>query len=112
MRCSIRLFRRDWRQQLLVLALLTLAVAATIVGIAIGTTATSSVQAELGSASHLITLDGHASKLSEDLDAARAAFGTIEVISHQDVVVPGSVAPLDLRDQDPHGPFAIRRCAS
>ncbi|MCU1501666.1 MAG: hypothetical protein JWM12_1020 [Ilumatobacteraceae bacterium] len=104
-RWSVRLFRREWRQQLLVLSLLTLAVAATIVGIAIGANATTTVQAELGSASHLLTIDGHASKLSEDLDAARAAFGTIEVISHQDVVVPGSVAPLDLRDQDPHGAF-------
>ena len=105
LRWSVRLFRRDWRQQLLVLTLLTLAVAATIVGIAIGTNATSTMQAELGSANQLITIDGHADKLAEDLDAARAAFGTIEVISHQDVVVPGSVAPVDLRDQDPHGAF-------
>ena len=105
-RWSIRLFRRDWRQQLLVLSLLTLAVAATIVGIAIGTNATSTVQAELGSASHLLTIEGHAPKLSADLDAARSAFGTIEVINHQNVAVPGSVAPLDLRDQDPHGAFA------
>lgn len=104
-RWSIRLFRREWRQQLLVLSLLTLAVAATIVGIAVGTNATTSMQAELGSASQLITIDGNPPRLAEDLDAARVAFGTIEVVEHQNVAVPGSVAPLDLRDQDPHGTF-------
>ena len=44
-RWAWRLFRREWRQQLLVLALLTLAVAATTAGLAVAATATPPAEA-------------------------------------------------------------------
>ena len=105
LRWAVRLFRREWRQQLLVLALLTVAVAATIGGIALAVNASPSQAAELGSANHILTLDGSTPRLAEDIAAARSAFGAAEPIAHQRLAVPGSVIALDVRDQDPAGVF-------
>src|SRR5207248_2386867 len=52
-RWAWRLFRREWRQQVLVLALLTVAVAATILGAAIGTNTPPPSNAGYGTADHL-----------------------------------------------------------
>jgi hypothetical protein len=41
--------------------------------------------------------------VSADIAAARQAFGTVEAIEHENIRVPGSVNPVDLRAQDPHG---------
>src|SRR6185437_12494505 len=40
-----------------------------------------------------------------DRAAAAQRFGTVEAIAHVNVPVPGSVTPVDLRAQDPHGVF-------
>lgn len=58
-RWAWRLFRREWRQQLLVLALLAVAVSATILGAAVATNTPSSPNAAtFGTANHLVTLPG------------------------------------------------------
>src|SRR2546422_700324 len=101
------LFRGEWRQQLLGLALLTLALAGTAVGSGLAaTSAASSLGSTFGTADHLITLSGSSPDLAADIAAARRAFGTVEVIEHQKVAVPGSTNPIDLREQDPHGAFS------
>ena len=41
-----------------------------------------------------------------DIAAARQRFGTVEAITHEGVPVPGSITPVDLRAQDPHGAFS------
>jgi putative ABC transport system permease protein len=64
-----------------VLALLTLAVAATTVGLGLVVNVQSS-------------------------DQAKQALGIVEAIEHEDVAVPGSVTAVDLRAQDPHGVFS------
>ena len=46
-RWAVRLLRREWRQQLLILALITVAVGATVVGSAVATTTPSPVTAVL-----------------------------------------------------------------
>ena len=102
-RWAWRLFRREWRQQVLVLALVMLAVAATVVGVAFGSNAVRSPDSTFGTANSLMTFPGsdHA-----DITAARQAFGTIEEIAHQTIAIPGSLDSLDLRAQDPNGKFA------
>jgi putative ABC transport system permease protein len=100
-RWAWRLFRREWRQQLLVLALLTLAVVATTVGVAMAVNVPPSDKSTLGTANHLITVSGSASNLAADVAAAQQWFGTVDVIAHQQVAIPGSVATLDVRDQSP-----------
>jgi putative ABC transport system permease protein len=103
-RWAWRLFRREWRQQLLVLALLTVAVAVTILGAAVGTNAPSSPDAAFGTASHLVTLPGADPHLAADIGAIRKRFGTVDVIENQKIA-SGSVSTVDLRAQDRSGRY-------
>ena len=106
------MFRREWRQQLLVLALLTVAVAAAIASVTIAYNSGSADDAEFGSANHLLRLDGvDPSRLEAGLAAIRERFGTIDVIGHRSLAVPGSVDPVDFRSQDPRGPYGGTRLA-
>ena len=52
------MFRREWRQQILVTALLTVAVAAAIGSVTIAYNSDAADDAEHGSASHLLRFDG------------------------------------------------------
>jgi putative ABC transport system permease protein len=106
-RWAWRLFRREWKRQALILILLTLAVAATTMGLAVvSNVAQLKADPVFGTANTVITASDPGSSLSADLAAARSQFGTIDVIEHQAIPVPGSVANVDLRAADPNGPFA------
>ena len=110
-----RMFRRDWRQQLLVVTLLTVAVTAAIGSITIASNAVPADDSDFGSANLLLTFDGSDPRgLEAGLDAARRSFGTIEVIGHRSVPVPGDVEKVDYRSQTPEGSYgtdllALRR---
>jgi putative ABC transport system permease protein len=110
-----RMFRREWRQQLLVVALLTVAVTAAIGSITIVYNTAPADNAEHGSANYLLWFDGSRPEtLEAELASTERQFGTIERIGHRSVAVPGSVETLDFRAQDPHGAFgsellAVRR---
>jgi putative ABC transport system permease protein len=106
MRWAWRMFRREWRQQLLVLALLTVAIAATTVGAGLATNAAPSLASTFGTANRLITLSGSDANLAADIATAKQGFGIVEVIEHQKVAVPGSANAIDLRAQDPHGVYS------
>ena len=62
-----RLFRREWRQQILVLALIAVAVTATVLGGAIATNTPPPARAGFGSADHLVTLPGSDPRLARDI---------------------------------------------
>ncbi len=119
-RWAWRLFRRGWRQQLLVLALITVAVAATILGAGIATNTPSPKDAALGGAQYAITLPGTDPHLAADIAsitsyfaAATAAHGKAHrtpsarpvQVAEQDNLTTGSVTPIELRAEDPGGPF-------
>jgi putative ABC transport system permease protein len=105
-RWAWRLLRREWRQQALILALLIVAVAATTAGLGLVENVQSSDQAVFGAANSRIDIaNPGAAGVATDLAAARQRFGTVEAIAHQAVPVPGSITPVDLRAQDPHGVF-------
>ena len=112
-RWAWRLFRREWRQQILVIALLTVAVAAAVTGVTIAYNSGPLDFAEFGSANALFELDGaDPRKLEASLAAAEEQFGTTDVIGHRTLPVPGSVDSVEFRAQDPHGPYvplALRR---
>ena len=57
-RWSLRLFRREWRQQLLMLGLLTVAVAVTIWGAGVATNTPPPATATFGTATASISLHG------------------------------------------------------
>jgi putative ABC transport system permease protein len=104
-RWAWRLFRREWRQQLLVLALIVVAVAATFVGAAVATDTPPPAGAGFGTAKDLATFPGSDRHLAADIASLERRFGRADVIENQILPVPGSVNTYQLRAQDPHGPF-------
>ena len=104
-RWAWRLLRREWRQQLLVLSLIAVAVALTTVGLGVVVNVQSSDQALMGTATSRIDIGNPGTHVSADIAIARATLGNVEAIEHEAVPVPGSVTPVDLRAQDPHAAF-------
>ena len=104
LRWAWRMFRREWRQQLLMLALITVAVGATVVGAAVATDTPPPASAGFGTANHLATFAG-GPRLAGQIASLRQQFGRVDVIEDQALTVPGSIQTYQLRAQDPHGPF-------
>ena len=104
-RWAWRMFRREWRQQLLVLALVTVAVAATIIGAAVATNTPPPANAGFGTAQDLATFQAPDPHLASQIAVLRQRFGRVDVIENQTVAIPGSISTYQLRAQDPHGPF-------
>ena len=91
-RWSWRLFRREWRQHLLVLVLLTVAVAGTVAGLAVAT----NTQAP---AATTFTLPGSDPRLASDLSAFRHLNPEADIQMHRQVRVRGLANQVDLRAQ-------------
>src|SRR5580693_8866918 len=104
LRWALRLFRREWRQQILVLTLITVAVAATIFGAALGTNLPLPANAGFGSANALVNLAGDDPHLASEIAALRGHFGTVDVIENQ-VFATGLVTGAQLRAQSPDGAY-------
>src|ERR1700728_3226038 len=104
-RWAVRLLRREWRQQLLILGLITVAVAATVVGSAVATTTPSPASAAFGTAQDLATFTGPGSRVAAEIASISRRFGTVDVIENQTFPVPGSIQTYSLRAQNPRGPF-------
>ncbi len=106
-RWAWRLFRRDWRQHMLILSMLTVSVAAAVgLTCAAFNIAPVSGRAEFGDANHWFTFkDIDPQTLPAKLDAARAWFGQIDAIGHRRVALPGTVKVIDYRAQQPDGAF-------
>jgi putative ABC transport system permease protein len=106
-RWAFRLLRREWRQQLLVMALLALTVAAASFSVAAAYNVAPRPDPQFGSANHLLQFAGADQKtLTADIAAARKAFGTIQVIGRRFVPVPGSAQTIEYRAENPHGPYS------
>jgi putative ABC transport system permease protein len=106
-RWGSRMFRREWRQQLLVVTLLTVAVAAAIGSITVASNTVPADNSEFGSANMVLFFDGSdPEKLRAGLDAAERSFGTVDVVGHRSVSVPGSVETVDYRSQVPGGSYS------
>jgi putative ABC transport system permease protein len=106
-RWAWRLLRREWRQQVLVLALLALAVASAAFSVPAAYNMASLPGPQFGSANHLLQFAGSGQEtLRADIAAARQAFGTIQVISRRFVPIPGSAQTVEYRAESPHGPYS------
>jgi putative ABC transport system permease protein len=100
-----RLFRREWRQQFLILALLAVAVAGTILGAAVAVSTPPPLNAAtFGTANHLVTIPASDRHLTADVAAIRRRFGPVDVIENQNLAT-GSASQVQLRAQDPAGPY-------
>jgi putative ABC transport system permease protein len=108
-RWAWRLFWREWRQQLLVLALIVVATAATIVGAAVAVNTPSPASAGFGTAQDQATVQGggphFAAQAAAQIAALQHRFGRVDVIENQTLTIPGSIDTYDLRAQNPHGAF-------
>ena len=104
-RWAWRLFRSEWRQQLLIVALVVVAVGATILGATVATNTPPAANTGFGTAQDLVNFQGPNPKLPAHLAALRHRFGSVEVIENETMAVPGSIDTYDLHAQDPHGPF-------
>ena len=102
LRWAWRLFRGEWRQQILLLQLLALAVAVTIVGAGVATNSPPPVTAAFGTADHLVEV--HGAGLTAEVGRLRQHFGTTDVIEEQPLVT-GTAGGSVLRAQDPSGPY-------
>ena len=101
-RWAWRLFRREWRQQILVLQLLTLAVIATVLGAGVVTNTPPPPAAGFGTADHLVQVQG--SGIAAEVARLRQHFGTVDVIEEQPLAT-GATGTARLRAQDPAGLF-------
>ena len=100
------MFRREWRQQLLVLTLVTLVVGVAVAGASMATNAASRGDGGFGNATARVHVDAEDPDRAEAvLDQVRQRFGEVEVIGHEIVSLPGSAEPLDIRAQEPGGRF-------
>jgi putative ABC transport system permease protein len=105
-RWVLGLFRREWRQQALVLALLGLAVAIAVSGASSAYNMAPRRDAMFGEADHRLLFDVSETRqaaIGAYMAAARDWFGTIDVIGERRVPVPGSTETIQLRAQDPEG---------
>ena len=105
-RWAVRLFRREWRQQLLVLGLLTVAVAATIWGTSVVTNVQLSNPnyATFGTAAVQVTLPGTDPQLAADIATIAGRWGPADVIQNQDIPT-GTTQSVKLRAENPHGHY-------
>ena len=106
-RWAWRMFRREWRQQTLVLALIVVALAATVVGAAVATNTPPRPGAGFGTAQDMATFRRPARRgqLAGQIAALQHRFGRVDVIENQVVAIPGSISTYDLRAQNPAGAF-------
>ena len=104
-RWAWRMFRREWRQQLLVLALIVVAVAATVLGAGVATNTPPPAGTGFGTAGDLATFPGHGPHLATQIAALQHRFGRVDVIENQIIAIPGSISTYDLRAQNLRGQF-------
>lgn len=101
------MFRKEWRQQLLVLSLLIVAVAAAVTGSTLAVGSASESRGQFGLANSLVHVDGDNPTLAQSSIAeAKRRFGTVEIIGHRNIPIPGSTETLDLRSQNPTGKYS------
>jgi putative ABC transport system permease protein len=104
-RWAWRLLRREWRQQLLILGLITVAVGATTVGVGVASNTPLSSYVGFGMAHDLATFSGSSASNAATISSWRTRFGPVDIIEDQTLFLPGSVDTFALRAQDPRGPF-------
>ena len=106
MRWAWRLFRREWRQQLLVLTLIVVVVGAIFVAAAVATNNPTPANLGFGTANDLASYQGAVPHLSAKVAALEHRFGRVQIIENETLSIPGSVDTYQLRAESAHGPFS------
>jgi putative ABC transport system permease protein len=105
-RWAVRLFRREWRQQLLVFGLLTVAVAATVWGASavVNVRLSNPDYTTFGTAAALVTLPGADPGLTADIAAIQGRWGPADLIENQKIYT-GTAQSVQLRAASRHGHY-------
>jgi len=104
-RWALRLLRREWRQQLLILALITVAVGATVVASTVATDTPAPIAGVLGTAQDAASISGPPATINAAIARIERLYGRADVIENENVPIPGTLNTFDLRAQNPRGPF-------
>jgi putative ABC transport system permease protein len=104
-RWAVRLLRTEWRQQLLILALITVAVAATVVASTVATDTPAPAAGVLGTAQDAASFSGSPASVSAQIKNLENRWGRVDVIENESVQIPGTLNTFDLRAQDRSGPY-------
>jgi len=104
-RWAIRLLRREWRQQLLILALITVAVGATVVAATVATDTPAPISGVLGTAQDAASFSGSPASISAQIKSLENRWGRVDVIENESAQIPGTLNTFELRSQDPRGPY-------
>jgi putative ABC transport system permease protein len=100
------MFRRDWRQQALVLGLVTAAVVAAVAGSALAVNAAEQNHG-FGDANAFVRVEEQDPAAAQAIvDAVRQRFGEVDPVAFERVPLPGNPIPIELRAQDPDGAFS------
>jgi putative ABC transport system permease protein len=105
-RWAWRLFRREWRQQLLILSLIVVAVAATIVGSAVAVDTRQAATFGFGTARDQVTYPGYNAHIGAEITALQRQVARTEVIENETVAIPGTIDSYQLRAESSHGPYS------
>src|ERR1700721_708694 len=100
-RWAWRLLRREWRQQLLILGLVTVAGAAPLLGAAVAPTTPPAANTGFGTAQDQATFQAPDPHLASQIAALQHRFGRVDVIENQTIAIPGSIDTFNLRAQNP-----------
>jgi putative ABC transport system permease protein len=103
-RWAWRLFRSEWRQQFLILALITVAVAATILGSTVAVNNPPPKNAGFGTAQDSVSFASY-NQQTQSVIAKIKNLGTVQVIENETYSIPGSINTYQLRSQAAHGPY-------
>jgi putative ABC transport system permease protein len=104
-RWAVRLLRTEWRQQLLILALITVAVGATVVASTVATDTPAPVAGVLGTAQDAASFSGSPASVNAQIKNLENRWGRVDVIENESVQIPGTLNTFDLRAQDHSGPY-------
>src|SRR5215469_9485969 len=89
-RWAIRLLRREWKAQFLILALITVAVGATVVASTVATDTPAPVAGVLGTAQDAATISGTPATINSGITKIQHLYGQTDVIENESVPVPGT----------------------
>ena len=104
-RWALRLALREWKQRILIVALIAVASAATLLGIAVASATPGTPNAGIyGTASTLVELPGSTPDLPGVIAKIEKAYGTASVV-YDEPIATGQAGGADLRAQDPSAPY-------
>ena len=103
--CSLGLadVQAQWRQQLLIVALIVVAVGATILGAAVATNTPQPTSVGFGTAQDLATYPGLSPHGASQISSLQHRFGRPMSSRTRHSSIPGSINTYNLRAQNPHG---------